>query len=269
MPIVSTANSRDSVDLLEIAGSSLVLHIPEMLGRALARRIAGVESKANIVGRFNNVLIAEAPAAGTPLVGKSLLESKLRESIGVNVVGLWERGKFELPRPDIIINSNTVLVLAGTEEQLLRFDEIFCIYHISEAPIIIIGGGRIGKTVARSFEERGISYVIIDKMAEASNPGDNIIHGNAADIDVLEEAGIKQCPTTIITTHDDATNIYLTIYCRKLRPDMHIISRANIERNVSTLHRAGADFVISYSSLGANAIFNFLQRNDILMLRKG
>ncbi|MDD5099946.1 MAG: TrkA C-terminal domain-containing protein, partial [Syntrophales bacterium] len=63
--------------------------------------------------------------------------------------------------------------------------------------------------------------------------------------------------------------IYLTKYLRGLRPDMQILSRANLDRNVSTLHRAGADFVMSYASLGANAIFNFLKNEDTWMLAEG
>ena len=50
---------------------------------------------------------------------------------------------------------------------------------------------------------------------------------------------------------------------------MQILSRASMERNVSTLHRAGADFVMSYASLGATAIFNFLRKEDTLMLAEG
>jgi voltage-gated potassium channel len=68
---------------------------------------------------------------------------------------------------------------------------------------------------------------------------------------------------------DDATNIYLTIYCRRLRPEMQIISRATLERNVSTLHRAGADFVMSYASMGANAVFNLLEQEDVVMVAEG
>jgi voltage-gated potassium channel len=64
-------------------------------------------------------------------------------------------------------------------------------------------------------------------------------------------------------------NIYLTIYCRKLRPDIQIISRAGLERNVATLHRSGADFVMSYASTGANAIINLLGRDNILMVAEG
>ncbi|HSN23096.1 MAG TPA: hypothetical protein VLS45_02810, partial [Methylomicrobium sp.] len=42
-----------------------------------------------------------------------------------------------------------------------------------------------------------------------------------------------------------------------------------LERNVSTLHRAGADFVMSYASIGANVIFNFLKNEDTWMLAEG
>ena len=59
------------------------------------------------------------------------------------------------------------------------------------------------------------------------------------------------------------------IYCRRLRPDIQIITRATMERNVTTLHRSGADFVISYASMGANTIFNLLDRSDILMVTEG
>src|SRR5690606_4768149 len=62
---------------------------------------------------------------------------------------------------------------------------------------------------------------------------------------------------------------YLTIYCRSLRPDIQLVSRATLERNVSTLHRAGADFVMSYASMGANALYNVLEKDDVVMLAEG
>jgi K+/H+ antiporter YhaU regulatory subunit KhtT len=50
---------------------------------------------------------------------------------------------------------------------------------------------------------------------------------------------------------------------------MQILSRASEDRNVSTLHRAGADFVMSYASLGANTIFNFLINEETMLLAEG
>jgi Trk K+ transport system NAD-binding subunit len=86
---------------------------------------------------------------------------------------------------------------------------------------------------------------------------------------VLQRAGIEEAPTVIITTRDDETNIYLTIFCRLLRPDIQIISRSSLERNVSVLNRAGSDIVMSYASMGSNALFNLLQRSDLLMIAEG
>jgi Trk K+ transport system NAD-binding subunit len=99
--------------------------------------------------------------------------------------------------------------------------------------------------------------------------GERAVIGDAGDIDVLQSAGIDKAPAVIITPHDDDTNIYLTIFYRKLRPDIQIITRAVRDRNVSTLHRAGSDFVMSYASMGANIIFNYLKRSDILMIAEG
>jgi len=38
---------------------------------------------------------------------------------------------------------------------------------------------------------------------------------------------------------------------------------------VPTLHRAGADIVLSYASMGAGAVVNLLQRSKILMVAEG
>ena len=93
--------------------------------------------------------------------------------------------------------------------------------------------------------------------------------GDAADLEVLKRAGIDHASAVIVTTHEDDMNIYLTLYCRRLRPGLLILSRATLERNTLTLHRAGADFVLSYSAMGANAIVNRLRDSSLLLLAEG
>jgi len=269
VPVITTADSEDSVDILTMAGSNLVLQIADMLGKSLARRAISSGSRANIAGRFDELLIAEAPVLKTPLAGKTIQESRIREYLGVTVVGIWDRGKFQIPGPDTLITPATVLVLAGSEEQINNYEEVMCIYQVSSEPVIIIGSGRVGSAVARSFEERNLDYLIVEKDPSKVYRGHTAVIGSAADITTLKKAGIDSTPAVIVTTHDDATNIYLTKYCRSLRSDIQIISRANAERNVSTLHRAGADFVMSFAALGANTIFNFFQSSDIVMLAEG
>jgi K+/H+ antiporter YhaU regulatory subunit KhtT len=50
---------------------------------------------------------------------------------------------------------------------------------------------------------------------------------------------------------------------------MQIITRSTLDRNVPTLHRAGADFVISYASMGAGTMFNLLKKSRVVTIAEG
>ena len=268
-PIVASAERDDSVDILELAGCTHVFQFMKMLGQSLARRTMGASTNANVIGNVESILIAEAPVMRTPLQGKTLKETRLRETIGVTVVGIWEQGQFILPTALTRIGPASVLLLAGSQEQLREYDSQYGQYQKSDAPVLILGGGRVGKAAAEALRERGITYFIIEKNPKVSRDRKSYIQGNAADINTLKRAGIDTAPTIIITTHDDATNIFLTIYCRRLRPDIQIISRAEIDRNVPILHNAGADLVMSYGSISTNTVMNLLKPNELLMLSEG
>lgn len=270
VPIICTARTREGEDILERAGSSRVFRLGDVMGRALARRTSGGDTVAHVVGRFDQLLVGEAMPSGTTLVGRTLAEAGLRDSTGVMVLGVWQRGSFQRAEPDTRISEHSVLVLAGSSDQFRRFDELFGRHPAVEHPVVIIGGGRVGRATGRALAQRGLDYRVVEKLPDrARRCGDKAVLGDAADLDVLREAGIEQAPAVIITPNDDDTNIYLAIFCRKLRPDAQLISRATLERNVSTLHRAGADFVLSYASMGANMIFNALERSDVRMVAEG
>ncbi|WP_299980031.1 TrkA family potassium uptake protein [Desulfobacula sp.] len=271
IPVVTNADADHSIDILQLAGSTYVFQFMKMLGESLARRTLGMNMGANVIGKFDHLLIAEAPAMRTPLEGKTLIQSKLREKTGVTVVGLWERGRFTMPQPQTRIASTTVLVLAGSAEQLKKYDEVFSIYsvyHTTDAPVLILGGGRVGRAAAQVLEDRQIVYKVVEKRARFIQ-NNNYIEGNAADLDTLKRAGIQEATSVIITTHDDSMNIYLTIYCRQLRSDIQIVSRANLDRNISKLHSAGADLVMSHASMAANTIINLLKPNKVVMFAEG
>ncbi len=269
VPIVATAADVASVDVLELAGCTRVLQLAEMMGGSLARRVIGRDAKTHVIGQFDELLIAEASAAGTPLVGRTLRDIRLRDHVNITVSGVWERGRYQNAGPDTLITENTIFVLAGTRDQLDEYDSLFCIYHASDVPIVILGFGRVGSATARGLAQQEIDYRIVEKNARQKHNDDKLIVGDAADLEILKQAGIMETSAVVITTHDDALNVYLTLYCRRLRADIQIISRATLERNVHTLHRAGADFVISEASMGANAIFNLLRRSDVLLLAEG
>lgn len=269
LSIVSTCNRATSEEILTLAGATHVIRPAQQMGRFLSRRICCTDNSTHLIGSFDEVLIAEATIHGTPLVGQNLRDAMLRENYGVNVVGMWERGHFELPGPDTMLNNHTVLLLAGTENTFAKYDEDFRDYKTNSSPVIIIGAGRVGRETAKALSDGNIPYRVIESDEKKAGMVPNCILGDASDKSVLERAGINKAPAIIITSHNDETNVYLTIYGRKLRPDIQIISRAFLHRNIEPLHRAGADFVMSQDHMGANTIFNLLNRAEILMVTEG
>lgn len=270
--IVTNADLADSVDILKLAGSTHVFQFTRLLGKALARRVLGVSMTSNIIGEFGRLRIAEVPAMRTWMQGKTIAETRLREMVGVNVVGIWQEGKFQIPTPTMPISESTVLILAGTREQLIRFDQSILLAageKSEEHAVLILGGGRVGQAVGDNLQARNIDYRMVEKRPMPVKKDEHIIHGSAADLDTLLQAGIKTTPSIIITTHDDDLNIYLTIYCRRLRPDAQIISRSSFDRNINTLHRAGANLVMSFSSLVTATVTNLLKPEQTLMLSEG
>jgi len=271
VPIVCTSALDVSKQVMRQAGVSHVLELHEMMGQSLARRVIAGDAMAHVIGRMDQLVIAEATAKGTPLSGKTLQELRLPEEVGPTVVGVWKRGHFTPATADTRITDQTALVLAGTQQQIDNYNELFCIYNVANAPNIIIGGGRVGQAMARALQKRDADYRLIEinPMTAGSGENGNLIRGDATDRKVLEEAGIKEAPSVAITTHNDNINIYLTTLARLLRPDVHIISRATGEHAAHLLHQAGADFVMSYASMGSNTIFNLLKSGNIMMVTEG
>jgi len=269
IPVVATASSEAACDAMELAGATRVLRLELMMGQALARRVIDRDASAHRIGDIYGLHIAEASAGGTALVGQKIGAAGLRSDVGVNVVGLWDHGTFKPTGRESEIGPNTILVLAGTPEQFDRYNELMCRTERGESRVVIVGSGRVGRATADALDERNIEWVTIELVAERVRDPARAIIGDAAQFDIIVASGMRESSTVIITTHDDDLNIFLTILYRRLRPNIQIICRCTNELNASTLHRAGADLVLSYASMGANSVFNELRRSDTLLLAEG
>jgi voltage-gated potassium channel len=267
--ILSTSTEQESIGILRAAGANEILSLDEMMGQSLARRTIAGDAIAHVIGQMGALTIAEAAAVATPLVNKRLKDTELRRLTGVDVIGILEGPYFYLPLPDRVISKHSVLILAGSADAVTRYNELFCIYNSSDDPVIIIGAGNVGTWVARSFDEHGLEYRIIEKNPEKSANAPNVTITDAAKVENLKAIGFFKAPAVVIATHKDDTNIYLATLFRSLRPDIQIVSRATLDRNVPLLHRAGCDIVLSYASFGSNFILNHLKRGTYLMLSEG
>jgi voltage-gated potassium channel len=271
--VIATAEQEESVDLLELSGATHVLPIKRRLGEQLANRVNAGHAEVHTLGRYRHLVIGEFPVNRTPLAGRTLRDLELRRRMGVSVVGVWERGRFEPARPDHVLTPTSVPVVIGTPEQIMELNTLLVIYDTNYEATLVIGGGKVGRAVAETLKARDVTVNLIESdaaiAAKLTDAAHKVIVGHAADRDTLDEAGLSRAPAVILTTNDDAINIYLTVFCRKLNPALRIVSRITHERNLEAVHRAGADFVLSYSSLGAESVFSTLQGRSLMMFGAG
>lgn len=273
VPIAAIIEDNDSQDILELSGADHVLPLKRWLGEQLANRVNAQHAELHPIGRYRDLRLAELPVHNTPLEGTTIRAAGLREQFGITIAGVWERGVFELPRPDYTLTASSVPVVVGTDDQLQALNRRIASYDENPHPALVIGGGTVGAAAVHALNERDVPVHLVDRKKDRCRALDDhceaVFCGDASEYDLLHEAGIAEAPSVLLTTNDDAVNIYLASYCRHLNLDLRVVSRVTHRRNLEALHRAGADFVLSYVTLGAEAVYSAIKNKRLVVLGEG
>jgi Trk K+ transport system NAD-binding subunit len=273
VPIGTVIDNDDAQDILELSGATHVLPIKRWLGEQLANRVNAQHAELHPIGQYRDLRLAELPVHNTPLENQTIREANLRETFGVTIAGVWERGVFQSARPDYTLQRSSVPVVVGTDDQLRTLNERIARFDENPHPVLVIGGGAVGTAAIRALTTRGVPVHLVEQQkdrCQALAPHcAAVFHGDASDYDLLQEAGIEEAPSVLLTTNDDAVNIYLASYCRRLNLDLRVVSRITHERNLEAIHRAGADFVLSYVTLGGEAVYSAIKDKRLVVLGEG
>jgi voltage-gated potassium channel len=131
---------------------------------------------------------------------------------------------------------------------------------------IICGIGRVGSYVADELIATKRSFVVVEASSEAIAAHEErtghelVVHGDAADDDVLERAGVARCAGVFAVTGDDSRNLVVSMSSRALRPEARIVARVHDRRNVDKTLRAGADEIVSPDFTGGMRIASAMLR---------
>jgi trk system potassium uptake protein TrkA len=116
--------------------------------------------------------------------------------------------------------------------------------------IVIVGGGRIGRYIARDLVVKGHDVTVIELEAErvetlVAETGVLVIQGDAADLRYLEQAHTELADVFVATTHDDDLNL---VACQLADIEFGVkrtISRVNNPKNVEIFQVLGIEAVSS------------------------
>lgn len=137
-----------------------------------------------------------------------------------------------------------------------------------EDHFIVCGAGRMGRTIARYLSQRQRPFVIVDRDEELLRDlymehGWLYVEGDCTDDDTLIRAGIERARALAIVLGTDADNLFVVLSARLLNPQLEIIARANDEKSMLKMERAGANRVINPLSSGAVKIARFMLHPSI------
>jgi voltage-gated potassium channel len=128
--------------------------------------------------------------------------------------------------------------------------------------IIVAGLGRVGRQAVQELHEAGTPFIIVDPgevaVRAATELGYLLVQGDATEDSVLQRAGIQRARGLIVTTANDATNMYIVLSARVLNSTLNIVSRAVDDASVAKLIRAGANRAISPYAIGGHRLAHLI-----------
>ena len=125
--IISTAETQNEKIRLKKLGADKVVATPSLM----AKRVSAMAIRPNMENILDEFLYKkDSPIAmedifikdGAWIIGKSLKDLDLRETLKISVIGVTEEnGSFtQLPKGDKVINKNSKLLIVGSERGLIR-----------------------------------------------------------------------------------------------------------------------------------------------------
>lgn len=169
--------------------------------------------------------------ADCPVLNAALRElSELFSTLRVTVVGVRRDGNLFAPDPDDQLFAEDEVYCFVHSEDVNRTLEVFGKTQAKQERVIILGGGNVGLAVAQALEQRTdrVRVKVIEKdrtVAEGAADALErtiVLHGDALDTEILEEAGVVRANAVLCVTDDDKVNMLSAVRAKQAGCDLAI-----------------------------------------------
>jgi trk system potassium uptake protein len=144
-----------------------------------------------------------------------------------------------------------------------------------EMNVMIVGGGKVGSSLAAFLLDQGYRVKVIEVRRETVErlqrtlPVDIVVQGSGADPNVLEAAGIRQAQVLAAVTGEDETNLVASSLARFEFNVPRIIARVNNPKNAWLFtQEMGVDVALDQADLMAHLIAEEMSLGDMMTLLK-
>lgn len=212
-----------------------------------------------------------------PLIGHELRDLRVHmPKVEARVAAIFRRGRPIIPEGDTIIEvDDEVFFLAARENIRAVMNEL----RREDKPvkrIILAGGGNIGMRLAQALEGR-YQVKLIDRNVDRARMLSEclektiVLHGDAADEELLLEENIENTDVFCALTNDEEANILSAMLAKRLgaRKVMSLINRASY---VDLVHSEAIDIALSPQQATIGSLLTHVRRGDVVAvhsLRRG
>ncbi len=129
--------------------------------------------------------------------------------------------------------------------------------------VVIIGGGRVGKDLAKLLLPEGHDVVLMERderLAEQLSKEFDalIIEGDGTDLDYLKDAGLNKADVLVAVTGDDKSNLIACQLAKKIFKVPKVIGRVNKPKNEGVFSSLDIENTVSTTRASAMQIKNNL-----------
>lgn len=206
------------------------------------------------------------------VIGKNLIDiNKEYGSLGFRAVAIHRKGQTIIPRGDDYFEKHDLAYVISKPDWVNKVMELSGKTKVDIRKVMIIGGGRIGKFTANGLEDK-ISVKLIDidekRCEKLSDTLDDtlIINGDARDIQLLEDEGIKNIDAFIAVTDDSETNILTSLLAKRYGVRKIIALVENIEY-INIAQSIGIETIINKKLITASYITRFTMDAEVANLK--
>ena len=209
---------------------------------------------------------------GAPILNRSLRElTKNPDKLNYHVVAIVRNGKTIIPEgDDEFMLHDMVYIISkqqGKDEVLQYSGKI----NIDVNRLMILGGSRIGRMVAKSLENE-VNIKLIDYNREKSEQMAEmfdktlIINADGRNTDILIEEGLYNMDAFVAVTESSETNILACMAAKSMGVKKTIAEIENIDY-IKLAENVGVDTIINKKIITGGRIFRFTMNTDVQAIK--
>ena len=201
------------------------------------------------------------------LAGLSLAEIYRKFQIKILVCAVKRGSEIYIPDGDFVLQQGDRLHIAAAHQDLKAFFKALGRRNAKIKKVLICGGGNVCFYLTRQLLQVGMQVKIVERnektceyLCEALS-GVTVIHGDAADHDLLLEEGIGNADAVVALTGMDEENIIMSLFA-KTQGVSKIIAKVNEDSRAQMVEGLGIDSIISAKSAAADAIVGYVRARN-------